>query len=71
MWIFKLIKVHLLVNEHYIYQNARYKNKKKLKVASFLMISDSAIYQNYYENSRKQLDTNFKKIANRRLKVSD
>jgi len=26
---FKLIKVHLLVRERYIYQNARHNNKKK------------------------------------------
>ena len=29
MCIFKLIKVHLLVSEFYIYQNARRNNKKK------------------------------------------
>jgi len=29
---FKLIKVHLLVSELYIYQNARCNNKKKLHI---------------------------------------
>jgi len=35
---FKLIKVHLLVSELYIYQNARCKYKKKTKFLMFVKI---------------------------------
>ena len=32
---FKLIKVHLLVSELYVYQKARFNNKKKINVKIF------------------------------------
>ena len=35
---FKSIKVHLLVSELYIYQNARCNDKKKLKIAISLIV---------------------------------
>ena len=48
---FKLIKVHLLVSEMYIYQNARYKNKKTpptLFIKNCFMLVNNAVYNYVY-----------------------
>ena len=47
--LFKLIKVHLLVSELYIYENARCKDKK---IATFVWRSDN-FQQKMYSHERK------------------